>query len=249
MAFDVKSVHEDLINWIKKWFDKNGKDSLAVIGISGGKDSTVCAALLVEALGKDRVIGVSMPNGVQTDISDVDKVFEILKIKRIDVNINETYTHLYAAINASIGPDIRVNVPAFTTNTPARIRMTVLYGISSVVNGRVCNTCNLSEDICGYSTKFGDAAGDFSLLSKLTVTEVRALGDYMKLPKELVHKIPSDGMSGMSDEDKLGFTYEDLDKWIRNSDAIPVSIQNKILEKVNNPNNNKKIVISDEDTF
>lgn len=244
-SFNAEKVHDELIQWTKDWFNKNGKDSIAVIGISGGKDSTVCAAILAEALGKDRVLGVMMPNGIQSDIVDAEKVCNILGIKKTVVNIGQTYSDLCDAIN--VGKSL--NDPAFTTNTPARLRMTTLYGIAAVLNGRVCSTCNFSEDYCGFSTKMGDAAGDFSLLCNLTVTEVRALGDYMNLPKELVHKIPNDGMCGMSDEEKLGFTYEDLDKYIRNTEAIEINIQNKIKAIHDNPNVAKKLIIKADDCF
>lgn len=244
-SFDVAKIHNELIEWIKDWFSRNGKDSIAVIGISGGKDSTVCSALLAEALGKDRVLGVMMPNGVQSDIEDAEKVCSILNIKRTVVNIGQAYANLYDAIN--IGKSL--NDPAFTTNTPARLRMTTLYGIAAVLNGRVCNTCNFSENYCGYSTKGGDNCGDFSLLENLTVTEVRALGDYMNIPKELVYKTPSDGMSGMSDEEKLGFSYDDLDNYIRGTGDIAEDVKEKIDAAHNNPNTAKKLIIKENDCF
>lgn len=244
-SFNVDAVHNEIIQWTKDWFKKNGENSIAVIGISGGKDSTVCAAVLAEALGKDRVLGVMMPNGIQSDIDDAEKACSILGIRKTVVNIGQAYANLYDAIN--IGKSL--NDPAFTTNTPARLRMTTLYGIAAVLNGRVCNTCNESENYCGYSTKYGDNCGDFSLLENLTVTEVKALGDYMGLPKSLVHKTPSDGMSGMSDEDKLGFSYDDLDSYIRGTRDISASTKEKIAAAHSNPNTAKKLIIKEEDCF
>lgn len=244
-SFDVAKVHDELISWIQDWFEKNGNNSPAIIGISGGKDSAICAALLTRALGKERVFGVMMPNGVQADIDDSKRVCNILGIKRTVVNIGKAYSDLYDAIN--IGKDL--NVVPFTTNTPARLRMTTLYGIAAVLNGRVCNTCNFSENYCGYSTKGGDNCGDFSLIENLTVTEVRALGDYIGLPKELVHKTPYDGMSGMGDEAKLGFSYEDLDNYIRGTKDISDSVKKRIDVVHNNPNVAKKIIIKEEDAF
>lgn len=212
---DYEKIHDHIIKWIKDWFkDKTGP---AVLGISGGKDSTVCAALLAEALGKDRVVGVMMPNGVQTDIDDSKKVIEFLGIKGIEVNIGGAYNELRAEINKQYSG---VSFPSlFTTNTPARLRMVTLYGIAAMENGFVCNTCNLSESIVGWETYGGDGFGDFSPIGRLTKTEVVELGDYMGLPKDLVHKVPSDGMCGASDEDKMGFTYETLDTYIR--DELP----------------------------
>ena len=220
---DYNKIHEHIVEWIKDWFkDKTGP---AVLGISGGKDSTVCAALLAEALGKDRVVGVMMPNGVQMDIDDSKKVIEFLGIKGIEVNIGGAYNELRAEINKQYSG---VSFPSlFTTNTPARLRMVTLYGVAAMENGFVCNTCNLSESIVGWETYGGDGFGDFSPIGRLTKTEVVELGDYMGLPKELVHKVPSDGMCGASDEDKMGFTYETLDAYIRD-ELPPKSIECKM---------------------
>jgi len=245
--FDVGAVHDKIIEWTREWFkDKKGP---AVLGISGGKDSTVTAALLAEALGPERVIGVQMPNGEQPDITDSDKVFEVLGIRKMTVNIKDAYIALKGAIAVNYTDDVsegkRSNKwpPLFTTNTPARLRMTTLYGIAAMENGFVVNTCNLSEDVVGYSTKYGDCAGDFSLLNKLTKTEVVELGDYMKLPQELVHKTPSDGMCGKSDEDNMGFAYETLDKWIRDG-LRPIAAETfeKIRKLAMNPNTKLKMV-------
>lgn len=226
---DYNKIHEHIVKWIKDWFkDKTGP---AVLGISGGKDSTVCAALLAEALGKDRVVGVMMPNGVQMDIDDSKKVIEFLGIKGIEVNIGGAYNELRAEINKQYSG---VSFPSlFTTNTPARLRMVTLYGVAAMENGFVCNTCNLSESIVGWETYGGDGFGDFSPIGRLTKTEVVELGDYMGLPKELVHKVPSDGMCGASDEDKMGFTYETLDAYIRD-ELPPKSLEIKM--KIDNMN-------------
>ena len=208
--FDVKIVHDEIIDWIRNsLFGKSGKP--IVIGISGGKDSTICAALLAEALGKDRVIGIMMPNGVQKDITDSYRVVNFLGIKYYVVNIEDAYKGLTKEISKNFSSETSL----YTTNTPARLRMTALYGVAACVGGFVVNTCNLSESIVGWETYGGDGFGDFSILGRLTKTEVVMLGDYMGLPKELVYKIPSDGMCGASDEDKMGFTYGELDSTIR----------------------------------
>ncbi len=213
VLFDVNREIENIVAWIQNWFENNGPKASAVIGISGGKDSTIVATLLVRALGKERVVGVMMPNGEQKDISDSRKVVELLGIRNFTVNINEAFEGEMNALKAAgvePGKDAIIN-------TPPRLRMTTLYAIAQSLpeGGRVANTCNASEDYVGYSTKYGDAAGDFSPCSDYVVNEMLQIGDALGLPAELIHKTPSDGLSGMSDEDKLGFTYAVLDKYIR----------------------------------
>lgn len=225
-------MKEKVIKWIRDWFESTGGET-AIIGISGGKDSTVCAALCVEALGVENVVGVMMPNTYQSDIEDSIKVCELLQIKNHLVNIGSTYDELIKALvfdgRIDFGKELRDVPYGIRTNLPARLRMATLYSIAAVYpNARVCNTCNRSEDYIGYSTKFGDSAGDFSPLSNLTVREVLEIGDELGLPHELVHKTPSDGMCGKSDEDNLGFTYETLDKYLLDG----IKPEKEILEKI-----------------
>ena len=216
MSFNVENVTDRLVEWIKNYFRDNASPTTkAVIGISGGKDSSVTAALCVKALGKERVIGVLMPQGEQPDISYSRSLVDILGIQSYTVNIGETVSSLMSELGSHIELSDQARV-----NTPARIRMTVLYAIAACVGGRVVNTCNLSEDWVGYSTKYGDSAGDLSPLSPLTVTEVLRIGDHLGLPYEIVHKVPSDGLCGKSDEDNLGFTYAMLDSYIRGEDDL-----------------------------
>ena len=214
-AFDAKQVKDQVVKWIRDWFEVNGKGCNAVIGISGGKDSSTVAALCVEALGRDRVIGVTMPNGVQKDISDSMMLINHLGIRHFNVNIADTYQALMNTIGEQFAPESIEISRQTVINMPPRLRMTTLYAISQSMNGRVANTCNLSEDWVGYSTRYGDAAGDFAPLGGLTVAEVIAIGKELGLPTELVEKTPSDGLSGKSDEDNLGFTYAVLDRYIR----------------------------------
>lgn len=213
--FNAKEVKDRLVEWIRDWFDVNGKGCDAVIGISGGKDSSIVAGLCVEALGKNRVVGVTMPNGVQKDISDSMRLINHLGIRHCCVNIGETYDALMAEVKKQLGTIDKEVADQTVVNMPPRLRMTVLYAVSQSVNGRVANTCNLSEDWIGYSTRYGDAAGDFSPLGGLTVQEVKAVGKELGLPIDLVEKTPSDGLCGKSDEDNLGFSYATLDKYIR----------------------------------
>ena len=222
--FDANKAKNYIIQWIRDWFKKNGDGCNAVVGISGGKDSTVAAALCVEALGRDRVIGVLMPNGKQTDIKDGIKVTEMLDIETHEININ----HIVSACRHSLENNNISLSNQTLINLPARVRMTILYAISQSLNGRVVNTCNLSEDYIGYSTKYGDAAGDFSPLGKYTVQEVKAIGYALGIPKIFIEKAPSDGLCGKTDEDNLGFSYEVLDKYIRTGEIENKEIKGKI---------------------
>ena len=224
MEFCAKKIKKSLIQWTRDWFDKNGKGCNAVIGISGGKDSSVCAALCVEALGKERVIGVLMPNGVQSDIADSRQLVEYLGIQNVTINIADAVSAVHTQLKEA---DIEVSKQT-EINLPPRIRMSVLYAVSQSMNGRVINTCNLSEDWVGYSTRYGDSAGDVSLLGKLTVQEVKALGREMGLPENLVEKTPSDGLCGSSDEQKLGFTYAVLDRYIREGICEDAAVKARI---------------------
>ena len=208
--FDAKKIKDDCILWIRKFFEENGKDCNAVVGISGGKDSSVAAALCVEALSADRVIGVLMPQGEQFDIDMSYMLVNHLGIKHYVVNIKDAVE----GILKNIPEDLNITTLS-KTNLPPRIRMSTLYAVSQSCNGRVCNTCNLSEDWVGYSTRYGDSVGDFSPLSNLTVTEVKEIGRVLNLPSALVDKVPIDGLCGKTDEENLGFTYDELDKYIR----------------------------------
>lgn len=208
--FDALKVKNQCVAWIRAFFEENGKGCNAVLGISGGKDSSIAAALCVEALGKDRVIGVLMPQGEQHDIDKAYMLVNHLGIKHYEVNIKEAVD----AILNHIPDDLEISKQS-KENLPPRIRMSTLYAVSQSCNGRVCNTCNLSEDWVGYSTRYGDSVGDFSPLSHLTVTEIKEIGYLLDLPRELVDKVPIDGLCGKTDEDNLGFTYAELDTYIR----------------------------------
>ena len=210
MNFQAKQVKTELVGWLQNIFAVSGCGCKAVLGISGGKDSTVAAALCVEALGKERVIGVLMPNDVQTDIQDARTVVSHLGITSYEINIKTPYQ----AILHSLEPLLPVSEQT-KINLAPRLRMATLYAVSQSVNGRVINTSNLSEIWVGYSTRYGDSAGDFAPLCNLTVTEIKALGHELNLPAFLVDKVPADGLSGKSDEEKMGFTYQALDNYIR----------------------------------
>ncbi len=221
MLKDAKKTKDEIVAWIRDYFRENGPECYAIVGISGGKDSSVVAALCAEALGKDRVIGVLMPNGIQSDISDARLLVESVGIRSVEMNIGNGFQAMVEMVAGNeklqeitgltdISKDARINLAP-------RLRMSTLYAVAQMMptGGRVANTCNLSEDYVGYSTKYGDAAGDFSPLASLLVEEVLQIGAALGLPEQLVHKAPSDGLSGQTDEDKLGFTYDTLGRYIR----------------------------------
>lgn len=213
-AFDAAKTKDEIVKWIQDYFRKNGPECNAVVGISGGKDSSIVAALCCEALGNGRVIGVLMPQGVQSDIDVARELVDHLGIKSFEINIAETVNALLTngrAAGLCDSKQARVNLPA-------RIRMATLFMVSQSMNGRVANTSNLSEDHVGFATLFGDSAGQFSPLGKLTVTEVKAIGRELGLPEKFIEKAPADGLTGRTDEDNFGFTYDFLDKYIRTGD-------------------------------
>ena len=208
--FDAVKVKNECVTWIRDFFEKNGKGCPAVLGVSGGKDSSVVAALCVEALGRDRVVGVLMPCGEQFDIGCSYDLVNHLGIKHYVINIKDALAGVLSAFPEDLAPTEQAK-----TNLPPRIRMAVVYAVSQSLGGRVANTCNLSEDYVGYSTRYGDSVGDFSPLSRLTVAEVKEIGRVLGLPSHLVDKVPIDGLCGKTDEDNLGFTYAELDRYIR----------------------------------
>ncbi len=222
--FQAEKITKDCILWIQDFFEKNGPGCNAVVGISGGKDSSVAAALCVAALGKDRVIGVLMPQGKQHDIDMAYLLVNHLGIRHYEINVKDAIDGVLDNMPESLSVTVQTR-----QNVPPRIRMTTLYAVAQSVNGRVCNTCNLSEDWVGYSTRYGDSVGDFSPLSHLTVTEVKEMGRILGLPDVLVDKVPIDGLCGKTDEENLGFTYAELDRYIREGIA-PSSEKKSIID-------------------
>ncbi len=234
MLADPKKTREEIVKWIADFMNETAPGCDIVVGISGGKDSSVTAALCAEAIGKDHVIGVMMPNGTQSDIADSQELADFLGIKKLTVNIGGAFQKMTEALNTALSEDELPGVTEISRNTvinlPPRLRMAVLYAVAQSLpnGGRVVNTCNASEDHIGYSTKFGDAAGDFSPLANLLVHEVIQIGEEMGLPGHLVRKVPADGLSGMSDEEKIGFTYAVLDHYILTGECEDEEIRKKI---------------------
>lgn len=233
MLKNPEQTKNEIVQWIRDYFEKNGPKCDAVVGVSGGKDSSVVSYLLTEALGKDRVVGVLMPNGVQSDISDSQEVVSRLGIRTVTVNIKAGFDGLSSAINEVLA-DGATGATELSRdsiiNLAPRLRMSTLYAIAQALpnGGRVVNTCNRSEDYIGYSTKYGDSAGDFSPLANLLVHEVIQLGEVLGIPERLTKKAPSDGLSGMTDEDKIGFTYACLDHYVLTGECEDEEIRKKI---------------------
>lgn len=224
MTFDAAKAVNATCEWIRDWFEINGKGCKAVIGISGGKDSSVAAALCTKALGKDRVFGVMMPNGDQSDIDMAELLISHLGIESRIINIEGAFDSIVDELeDAGLEPSKDTII-----NLPPRLRMSTLYAVSQSVNGRVINTCNLSEDWVGYSTRYGDSVGDMSPMSSFTTAEIRAMGRALGVPDVLVDKVPTDGLSGKSDEEKLGFTYEVLDRYIRTGEIDDPATKERI---------------------
>lgn len=222
MIFDPIKAIDGIIKFTKEYVPEGVN---VVIGMSGGKDSTITAALLEKALGKDRIIGVAMPDKGQ-GINDADKICDYLGIKYVCIPIGETVKALTR--DTSIGINKTLSVQA-VQNIPPRVRMTTLYAVAQCYNAFVVNTCNLCEDYVGYATVNGDAAGSFSLLADLTVDEILRIGHTLGLPDEWVNKVPDDGLPHSSpDEKKLGFTYHQLSDYIRRI-SIPSA---KIVERI-----------------
>lgn len=220
-GFNEERVCREIIAWIRDYFKTQPSAKGAVIGVSGGKDSTIVTKLLVEALGKERVFGVLIPNGEQKDIGDSLRVVELLGINYKVVNIEKAYRGLLEGIGEDLSEDARINIPP-------RLRMTTVYAIAANLHYRVCGTGNKSEAFVGYTTKWGDSAYDFNPIGDLTTEEVVAIGEYLGLPQDLVHKTPSDGLSGKSDEEKLGFTYKQINEYIENGTCGDKEIDEKI---------------------
>lgn len=230
MLSNPKEMKDKLVSWIRKYFNENGAMCSAVVGVSGGKDSTIVAALCVEALGKDRVFGVLMPNGTQKDIADAQRVVKVIGIPSTTVNIGGAYCKLTDVVGRAMPTGISEQAKV---NMPPRLRMATLYAVAQSLpnGGRVANTCNRSEDFVGYSTKYGDSIGDFSPLSNLMVHEVRQIGYELDIPRDLVDKTPADGLCGKTDEDNLGFTYAQIDDFIMRGTCGILSVDYAISEK------------------
>ena len=209
--FDAVKVKDQLVQWIRNWFKENGDGCNAVIGLSGGCDSTVVAGLCKEALGSDRVISIALPDEGQDEHS-ANEIANFLGINYKVINIGKTTKSVIDSIK-----DNMVLSNQTIQNIPPRIRMTTLYAISQSNNGRVIGTDNASESYLGYSTQWGDNVADCMPILNLTKTEVIEVGLALGIPEKWVKKLPSDDLPlSQDDQSKFGFTYAELDDYIRN---------------------------------
>ena len=234
--FDAEAARDNLVGEIRRTAREQGFDRV-VLGISGGKDSTVTAALCARALGRENVYGIMLPDGVQKDISDSRRVCEALGIRRRVVNIGKMHEALREATdqNGPYAGEDGFSVPfsrLSDINVGPRLRMTVLRYIAQAIGGRLAGTGNLSEITVGYCTKDGDTSCDFGVLGALTSVEVVAVGLTMpELPRDLVEKTPADGLSGRSDEENLGVSYRDIHRYIRLGTCGDAAVDEKIRQK------------------
>ena len=232
--FDAKKVKEQLIEGIRDWFEKNGKGCNAVIGLSGGKDSTIVAKLCVEALGADRVIGVGIPDKGQ-GLNEADAIAEWMGITFKQIRID----YLSDAIRKLLKISSTKITDQADMNVPPRLRMLMLYAISQSCNGRVIGTCNASENYIGYFTKYGDGASDFEPIADLTVHELYQIGDELGIPKKWTYKTPDDGLPHSCPDDekfeKMGFNYEKLDNYLRLGTSGD-EVADKAIEKMHQQN-------------
>jgi NAD+ synthase len=229
---DYKKLHDDLVQWIRDWFEENGKGCNAIFGVSGGKDSLMIGALCAEALGKDRVIGIGMPDTGQ-GLNDADEICKYLGIRFVKIPIGEI-TNTFKGLWYDMGDEDFKWSKQSEQNIPPRIRMVVLYAYAQTMNGRVVGTTNLDERLTGYFTKYGDGlASDVEPIEMLTVNEILKIGEYMGLPSKWLHKVPSaDIPHTKTDEEELGFSYEDFGNYIRGIKTPSEEIVNKMEERM-----------------
>lgn len=216
-----KTIEKDWTRW-----DANVNPACYVIGISGGIDSTCVAALACKIFGKDKVVGVSLPCNDQSDMDDVNLVFKHLGIKRITIDIGDMFM---LGMNAIENQAIDMT-DTCRTNMPARLRMTMLYGVAQCMNSIVLNTCQRSETVMGNDTLFGDDCGSYAPVQSLTKTEVKAIASWLGVPQMLVDKTPIDGLQPLSDEERLGVKYSVIDAYIRGTGPVSDEDKMKILK-------------------
>ena len=241
--FNVEKEVNNIVDFIKKYYKDNNLGG-AILGISGGKDSGVVAGLLVKALGKENVIGVTLPcHSKEEDRIDAKLVSDYYGIELINFDITSTFDAFKDELK-NLGTFTDEEVKNSDINLKPRLRMSTLYYLAalySMVRGKtyiVAGTSNKCELYVGYFTKGGDSVHDISLLADYTVEEVIKLGEYLKVPDKVLYKTPNDGLSNLTDEDKLGVKYNDIATYLENKDLLDKEIREKI-EKLHKNNLHK----------
>ena len=244
--FDAKVESEKIIKFIKDYYKEN-KLTGAVIGISGGKDSGVVAGLFSRALGPENVVGIWMPcHSNEIDKENAKKVSKKFGFELLEHDLTNTYENYVKQIK-EINKINDEDLIDSNINIKPRLRMMTLYYYAAMLTRKnkkvyiVPGTSNKCEIYVGYFTKGGDNVADIQVLADLTVEEVIEIGKYIGVPDEVVNKTPDDGLSGKTDEEKLGVKYNDIAKVINNeeidkkeAEKIKV-LHNKNLHKFNTP--------------
>lgn len=241
--FNAEKEVKNIVKFVREYYKKNNLGG-AILGISGGKDSGVVVGLLVEALGKENVIGITLPcHSKEEDRIDAKLVSDYYGIELINFDITSTFDVFKDELK-NLGTFTNDEVKNSDINLKPRLRMSTLYYLAalySMVRGKtyiVAGTSNKCELYVGYFTKGGDSVHDISLLADYTVEEVIKLGEYLKVPDKVLYKTPNDGLSNLTDEDKLGVKYNDIATYLENKDLLDKEIREKI-EKLHKNNLHK----------
>ena len=236
--FNPKEEKDKIVKFIKAYYDRYDLGGV-VIGISGGKDSGVVAGLFAEALGPDRIIGVTLPcHSKATDKNDAQKVSDYYGFKMINYDLTKVFDAFKEQVNL-LGNFTEEELKNSDINLKPRLRMASLYytaALYTALTGKtyiVAGTGNKCEEYVGYFTKGGDSVSDIKVLADLTVDEVIAIGEVLNVPKEVLYKAPNDGLSNQTDEDKLGVKYKDIAKYM-NGEPLEKDVYQKIKKLHNN---------------
>ncbi len=223
MKFDVKKETNNIINFIKNYYKENNLKGV-VLGISGGKDSAIVAALFSEAIGPENVLGVTLPcHSEKTDKSDAIKVAEKYGFELINLDLTNVFDEFQNEVY-KLGNFTEKELKNSTINLKPRLRMSSVYYLAALYSELkggtyiVAGTSNKCELFVGYFTKGGDSTHDISVINDYTVDEVIKIGEYLEVPNEVLYKTPSDGLSNQTDEDKLGVKYKDIAKYMNNEE-------------------------------
>ena len=230
--FNAKEEKDKIVKFIRAYYDRYDLGGV-VIGISGGKDSGVVAGLFAEAIGPDRIIGVTLPcHSKETDKNDAQLVADYYGFKMINYDLTKVFDAFKEQVDL-LGDYTEEELKNSDINLKPRLRMAAVYytaALYTALTGKtyiVAGTGNKCEEYVGYFTKGGDSVSDIKVLADLTVDEVIKIGEVLNVPKEVLYKAPSDGLSGMTDEEKIGVKYKDIAKYM-NGEPVEEDVAQKI---------------------